>query len=1073
MMKTISKTLVIIVAFLALSISNVFAASELTFDASATPTSLVLGDVNLFESNSSAGFYLNGTKLNSLSQSGNEITVSQSGGTPNFTFEINTYDNHVAIHLVDMSFSGTGADSSLTLKLYTQGAKAYTLNDLMEADSDEDMDLTWPYLWARARGDGSYGSVVLYNNNLSGSSLDAVLAEIWSTQAAAGHMVKPNVSSWTEADVLDWVDLWVEKFSVISEISVYPELDEDELYEMTNKYVIPLAATRVYMFQTAWCESPYTTVRSDIFPNGESDMLAYSDYLASNGVQLHLKNMTPQVLTDDEQYISSTYVDDRLMAWSSGTLEEDINSSSTTIQFRGDINLGFETYGTTGEMVYTYFRLGNELINVTSVSDTDDDVWVLTGCERGQYGTTAQSHSADDEMDGLVTLWGHFNFQEDFDLSNSLGEEIVGEYGNFLNDVSSDHLHFDGTSLNYPAWYTREYTDYVYSLQDQPTTGSTVGFGGLDAHFEMMFSEPQETSMMVGYYPVRIGPRLHGYGDVIETATSKLDIHFDISDGIMLDSRRLFFCGGFSGKLLTMALLDAYGLTDYCIELFDYWSDVAPVFTDADAAYYDEYLNKRDGSNHYTGPDALVLSKNDDDEYIITPHRVMGNDLGDEDNFVISQEWGAIAPWKSIDAGTTMEVENPYEAQQLQVIIWVDENSSALQDPLITVNGSGTLSVDGDIEAMEYMQFEGGNTVQVYDQNWNLDRTLPATVSNFTANKGTVSVKTAAGNDSTSADLKVQYITLGDEYVLEANDFITHENVAVRAVFASPKSNSITVGETVTLIATVLPTYAENKSVTWTSSKTSVATVSSTGVVTAVASGTATITVTTVDGNETATCEVTVTSGNETTTRYEAEDATITSGEIKTDTVASGGEYVDGSGGFNLSFSVPESGEATLSFNIASPSGARSMGVYVNEIKVDTVTASSSSWAVQTVSATLSSTNTIELRDSEGTSELDVDYLEVTVDPGVTSISVTGVQALNNNAVFTVSPNPVNDHFVIEMSDAQQATYTICNYVGKTVLFGGINGNSASISASDLPSGLYVIKVSTDNGIYLRKIIKK
>ena len=66
-------------------------------------------------------------------------------------------------------------------------------------------------------------------------------------------------------------------------------------------------------------------------------------------------------------------------------------------------------------------------------------------------------------------------------------------------------------------------------------------------------------------------------------------------------------------------------------------------------------------------------------------------------------------------------------------------------------------------------------------------------------------------------------------------------------------------GQTVTLTATVTPANATNKSVTWTSSNTSVATVSSTGVVTAVADGTTTITATTADGtNLSATCEVTV-----------------------------------------------------------------------------------------------------------------------------------------------------------------------------------------------------------------------
>ena len=65
--------------------------------------------------------------------------------------------------------------------------------------------------------------------------------------------------------------------------------------------------------------------------------------------------------------------------------------------------------------------------------------------------------------------------------------------------------------------------------------------------------------------------------------------------------------------------------------------------------------------------------------------------------------------------------------------------------------------------------------------------------------------------------------------------------------------------QTATLIATVMPSNATNKEVTWASSNTSVATVSNAGVVTSKGNGTATITATTTDGtNLSATCEVTV-----------------------------------------------------------------------------------------------------------------------------------------------------------------------------------------------------------------------
>ena len=69
---------------------------------------------------------------------------------------------------------------------------------------------------------------------------------------------------------------------------------------------------------------------------------------------------------------------------------------------------------------------------------------------------------------------------------------------------------------------------------------------------------------------------------------------------------------------------------------------------------------------------------------------------------------------------------------------------------------------------------------------------------------------------------------------------------------------ALSLGDSYTLKATVHPTDADNKAITWSSSDKSVATVED-GTVKAAGAGTATITVRTADGSHTATCVVTVT----------------------------------------------------------------------------------------------------------------------------------------------------------------------------------------------------------------------
>ena len=82
--------------------------------------------------------------------------------------------------------------------------------------------------------------------------------------------------------------------------------------------------------------------------------------------------------------------------------------------------------------------------------------------------------------------------------------------------------------------------------------------------------------------------------------------------------------------------------------------------------------------------------------------------------------------------------------------------------------------------------------------------------------------------------------------------------ISVTGVTLDKATLSLETGKTGQLTASVAPTNATNKAVSWSSDTTAVATVDKTGKVTAVKAGTAKITVKTTDGSKTAVCTVTV-----------------------------------------------------------------------------------------------------------------------------------------------------------------------------------------------------------------------
>ena len=142
---------------------------------------------------------------------------------------------------------------------------------------------------------------------------------------------------------------------------------------------------------------------------------------------------------------------------------------------------------------------------------------------------------------------------------------------------------------------------------------------------------------------------------------------------------------------------------------------------------------------------------------------------------------------------------------------------------------------------------------KIYGTNLTLSSTIPTKTGYTFKGWSTVengSVEYAPG--ATYSDNKA--VTLFA--VWEANA------VSVTSVTLNKSATTLKINETETLTATVNPSNATNKSVSWKSSDNSVATVEN-GVVTAIGEGVATITVTTYDGSKTATCTVTVTKSEE------------------------------------------------------------------------------------------------------------------------------------------------------------------------------------------------------------------
>jgi uncharacterized repeat protein (TIGR01451 family) len=153
-----------------------------------------------------------------------------------------------------------------------------------------------------------------------------------------------------------------------------------------------------------------------------------------------------------------------------------------------------------------------------------------------------------------------------------------------------------------------------------------------------------------------------------------------------------------------------------------------------------------------------------------------------------------------------------------------------------------------DLTVGETQQLTATTTPAAIGATWTSSDNSIATVDNtgnvtgISAGQATITATTADGSNL-SASCTVN---------------VGNQTIPTTGITLNKTTDSMVVGQTDNLIATVTPDNAVNKNVTWSSSDPSIATVDSNGKVTAIKEGTVTMTATTADGL-TATCAVTVT----------------------------------------------------------------------------------------------------------------------------------------------------------------------------------------------------------------------
>ncbi|MBQ7530225.1 MAG: Ig-like domain-containing protein [Paludibacteraceae bacterium] len=377
--------------------------------------------------------------------------------------------------------------------------------------------------------------------------------------------------------------------------------------------------------------------------------------------------------------------------------------------------------------------------------------------------------------------------------------------------------------------------------------------------------------------------------------------------------------------------------------------------------------------------------------------------------------------------------------------------------------------------------------------------TLTATVMPEAATNKNVTWATSNEAVATVADGVVTAVASGKATITvktEEGDFTATCDVTVitpvTGVTLDKSEAALTKGQTLTLVATVAPAEADNKTIVWSSSNTAAATVTN-GVVTAVASGKATITAKTEEGEFTATCAVTVTTPV-TGVSLDKTELTLTEGDTETLTATVAPADADNK---KVTWSTSNEAVATIADGVVTavaPGEAiitakteegdftatcavtvNKRIIHVTGVSLDQATLTFDLDNADALQATLTATVTpADATDKSITWESSAPTVASVVDGVVTALSVgeATITVTTTDGGFTATcAVTVEQHdglYDIAIDGISYRDFTIYNTNSLSLIVFSAEGKmvatgSADISLQGMPSGTYLVRLPNGN----------
>jgi hypothetical protein len=454
-------------------------------------------------------------------------------------------------------------------------------------------------------------------------------------------------------------------------------------------------------------------INTKVFPRGEEDLRAFSDYLLERNMHLKLHWISGGIGLRDPEYVGSK-PDERLASWGRGQLAGDVAPDDRTLHFRPEpgVEMPFRLPASDWFFRYTcppalhhvydyeFMVIGDELIRVGSFEDTDKEVWRLQDCQRGLGSTRRAAHAEGEPVCGLISAYGQQLLPEN---DSSLLEEMARNFAEMLNRCRVANVEYDGLELhayNGRSWGANKFASLVYRHLDHPVTAYSSSGTAPPCHIEYRLNATQNTwrDRQKGIVAILLD-------QPFRPASNLLDAHWGMSQMCahgytvynIMKPEPLFG--------IHIETLETHGLTAQILDTTRNWKRVNQLIASEQRDqirrkmyYEDDFLQQ--AGNHEQSELVHVLSKGAG-QWKIYPTKVLTRPGKEDVRWQDGQEHGAISPRQFLKPGETLRLGNPFNAQAPHVVLRVLWGFDATSQADCTKAGSGVDSRGAD-SAFDY-----------------------------------------------------------------------------------------------------------------------------------------------------------------------------------------------------------------------------------------------------------------------------------------------------------------------------------------------------------------------------------